>query len=55
LIDQVDAARGDVPRARWIERAIEVRLGEQARSTGKPSPVASAGPSSSKVDWRRFS
>lgn len=27
LVAAVDAARGDVPRARWIERAIEAALG----------------------------
>jgi hypothetical protein len=26
LLARVDAVRGDVPRSRWIERAIEARL-----------------------------
>jgi hypothetical protein len=50
LIDQVDATRGDVPRAKWIERAIEVRLGA---TIGKPPAKVAA--SQAKIDWRDYS
>lgn len=40
LIDRVDAARGDVPRARWIERAIEARLDVVAGSPRVSDEVA---------------
>lgn len=37
LIDAIDAARGDVSRAKWIERA----LGAALRDPGQGQPVAS--------------
>src|SRR5579864_2756513 len=35
LLDRVDAVRGDVPRVRWIEEAIRLRLGESHERTGR--------------------
>lgn len=32
LLAQVDEARGDVSRTRWLERAIERQLGKPSRS-----------------------
>jgi hypothetical protein len=44
LLEQIDEARGDVPRTVWIRRAIEHRLdvsmdlGEPAKSKEGPTP-----------------
>jgi hypothetical protein len=42
LLDRVDAARGAVPRVRWIRRAIEAELdggsAEQPRAVMQRSP-----------------
>lgn len=36
LIEQIDRARGDVPRTRWIERALENALPAQKTATPQP-------------------
>ena len=33
LLERVDEARGDVPRARWIQRAIEEKLERDAEES----------------------
>lgn len=37
LVEAVDAARGDVTRTRWVERALEAALRSNARSVGPDS------------------
>lgn len=44
LLARVDAARGDEPRVRWIERAVEQALGGEAVSEVAPRRVVSSEP-----------
>jgi hypothetical protein len=49
LVARVDAARGDVSRTRWIERALEAALGGSAGTpnTGDPDEGTPASPRAS--------
>ena len=38
LLAQIDAARGDVSRTRWVERALERALGEASSPVVQPPP-----------------
>jgi metal-responsive CopG/Arc/MetJ family transcriptional regulator len=55
LLDRVDATRGDVPRSRFVMRAVEAYLGRGAVEDDVPSPSRSsvaeqaAAPVSSRV------
>ena len=46
LLDRVDSARGDVPRTRWVVRALESALGGAGREVDD-LPGASTTPSAS--------
>lgn len=39
LLARIDAARGDVPRARWVQRALEQALPETQFTAENGAPV----------------
>lgn len=60
LLRRVDEAAGDVPRVRWVERALEQALGDGVTTPEKStavhdrppaSPRASELPPASEVKW----
>jgi hypothetical protein len=44
FVERIEAARGTVPRGRWLARATERYLAEQSKPKPEPEPDWSPGP-----------
>jgi hypothetical protein len=50
LVERIDEARGDVPRTRWVVRALEAALGGASCQESSASPRAPERPSK-PIEW----